>query len=162
MDGDTIKVRVKERPFLVEATASNVEALIRFCRRNMEESKAKGQPQLKRKSGASAVEPPESPDSVVAAASCATPSAVKVFAMPMDVCPAIIGKVTWQPSKNAWAVHCKGADKKSIQSRVKVDLPTNAVDEKTEFEKARLRAYKKAVAHWNDVDQSKRDRIPMP
>ena len=142
-----VKVRVRERPYEIEATPEAVMAVVGFCQTSLQRGKAA----LRRESRTSA-------------------SRVG-FAFEAEDCPAIIGKVTWHPSVEAWCVHYKDAQRQNQWRRVTAKsherkdsfLGTVAEERGRSASKAARRmAYLTALRMWNDVDCSKRDRIELP
>jgi hypothetical protein len=156
----TIKLHVTERPFLVEATAANVEALVIHCRSAIAASTARGEPPRlkKRLSGASSK---ETLNGETGAATDAL--APRTFAMPTNPTPALVGKVTWHPSKGGWAVHYKPEHGNVVIKRITVKTPgADVTDKKEAFELAKSETYREAIRFWNTADKSKRERIPEP
>ena len=142
-----VKVRVRERPYEIEATPEAVMAVVGFCQTSLQRGKAA----LRRESKTSA-------------------SRVG-FAFEAEDCPAIIGKVTWHPSVEAWCVHYKDAQRQNQWRRVTAKsherkdsfLGTVAAERgRCASKAARRMAYLAALRMWNDVDCSKRDRIELP
>ena len=92
------------------------------------------------------------------------------FVMPTPGCPGILGKVTWHPSVKAWSVHYKTAAGEYRQKRVFVKVPlqrsafADAADRAAHavaWAQAKREAYEEALALWNEVDRSTRERIPL-
>ena len=142
-----VKVRVRERPYEIEATPEAVMAVVGFCQTSLQRGKAA----LRRESRTSA-------------------SRVG-FAFEAEDCPAIIGKVTWHPSVEAWCVHYKDAQRQNQWRRVtaksheRKDSFLEAFAEergRCASKAARRMAYLAALRLWNDVDCSTRDRIELP
>jgi len=156
----TIKLHVTERPFLVEATAANVEALVIHCRQSVAASAARGEPPRlkKRLSGASSKE--TLPGETEAATDALAP---RTFSLPTNLTPALLGKVTWHPSRGGWAVHYKPEQGNIVIKRITVKTPgADVTDKKGALELAKIEAYRAAIHFWNTADKSKRERIPEP
>ena len=149
MLGDVcIQIQSKMRPLSVEVTESSVNAIITFCRNHVRSNMAA----LKKDQEAC----PETPKKAS-------------FVMPTDACPAIQGKVTWQPSHQAWCVHCKDSKGVTSSSRVRVvvqETSTNFLKRggsaKDSFHTLRRQRYIDAIIKWNETDASTRPRIDVP
>ncbi len=142
----------KLRPLRVQCSLAAVEALVNYCQSHI----SKGKPELKKYKAA-----------------CPQP---KHFAMPAEHCPAIIGRVTWQPSVNAWAIHGKRERGSTFTTRIRLVLEketksflapqaaekTENEDAKEAFKRERRKRYIEAIVLWNSEDHSSRDRIPVP
>ena len=97
------------------------------------------------------------------------------FRMPLDDCPPLPGKVTWQPSVTSWAYHAKDKKGKIAVKRVRLrtrswtdpagidprDFEGNP-DSRKAWVLERRRRYLEAIALWNEQDESTRDRILVP
>ena len=101
------------------------------------------------------------------------------WSMPVDPCPSILGKVTWQASHTAWCIHGKNHDKEKFSKRLKVTTEApkrgffaassggltpgeKAEATKQAFQDARRKTYLAAIAMWNKEDFSTRERIVVP
>ena len=154
MLGDTkVRIQTKARPLKMEVTEASVNAVIAWCRRHVMEGKLS----LKKQTSTSAACPEGT------------------WAMPADPCPAILGKVTWQPSHTSWCVHAKGDDGNRFTARLKLidnkatqgllqsgGMPQTKDDAKAAFAKARREMYIEAIKKWNAEDKSTRPRIDLP
>ena len=146
LDGVKFDMKGSLRPLLVVACPESVLAVVKFCQRHFKAGRS-----LQQK--AVVVSP-------------------RGFSLPDDGCQAILGKVTWQPSLMAWAVHWKddrgkpgavvrfaatqGGAKKAKATRLgQGDMSGSSVVK-------RRPSYLQAIAKWNELDQSSRERIPMP
>ena len=164
LDGVKLSVQAVTRPLLVEANPRSVLCVVQFCQRHV-------------KAGVSLQKRQRITDSRGG------------FALPDDICPPILGKVTWQASLLSWAVHWK--DEKGKQGLIQRfsarggsvpakggSVPGESCSEPSsssgsgllvalsgsvpDFAERRRAAYIRAVKAWNALDQSKRDRIPVP
>ena len=155
LHGFEVKALNSTRPVAVEATQASLTAIIAFCKAKI----GAGEPVLKKMSRQEVL-PAPTPEPAPAEPS---------FQMPVSDCPGFMGKVTWHPSVSAWAAHWKNADKKTIVTRFPVKVQTRGalalVAEGAALEtfaQVRRRRYLEAVAHWNQWDNSTRDRIVLP
>ena len=151
LEGIKVTVTTTKRPLLVELTKSSVNAILAYCRAYMRGERASAGTE-------------ESPKS--------HPPKAK-FQMPKQDCPAIEGKVTWQPSHDSWAAHFKDSEKKRCIARFKAEIchenpcalipiPDICSTPRERAQAARKEAYIKAIRHWNEFDKSTRDRIIEP
>ena len=141
----SVKVRTRQRPFEVEASADAVMAVAQFCREFIEKD---------------ALAPKKRAASATA------------FVLAAPDCPPVLGCVTWHASVQAWSVHWKDAAGKAHVKRVLVQKRERKVgfmdtapaqeDAKSAWATARRVAYQEAVALWNELDKSTRDRIAVP
>lgn len=142
----TIKVQNKLRPFRVEVTEESVIAIMKWCRQHVLNGKAT----LKKH------------QTKAACPKAAAPS----WSMPVDECPTILGKVTWQPSHVAWCVHGKDDNGKIVKTRVKVGGKKEQqgffTSARENYFVDRKNAYIAAIELWNEKDKSTRDRIEAP
>jgi len=163
--GFPVKMKTNTRPLFIAVTQESVNAVIAFCRKHIKE----GPVQLKKDTAAGSQQ-----------AACPQEAACprKSFAMPVDACPSIIGKVTWQASRTAWSVHGKSEHGEKFSKRCKVTVPTEkkgfltsggglspgeeSVTAKDAFHVARRKAYIEAIKMWNAEDYSTRERIVEP
>ena len=156
--GAKVKMKASIRPVSIAVTEDSINAVIAFCKNHIKE----GPLQLKKN---------ESKNKDSAAGS------KKSFSMPVDTCPSIIGKVTWQASHTAWCVHGKNANGEKFAKRCKLNLlkpqkrflasgglaPAQGEDDtKKSFHDARRTAYLEAIKMWNEEDCSSRERIVEP
>ena len=147
--GDTvIKMQNKPRPLAMECTESSVIAVMKFCRLHIRSDQASAKQ-----------------DRAVAKVKQGKPS----FAMPAEDCPAIVGKVTWQPSHQAWCIHGKSDTGEVFTNRVKVvesgsssGFLKKSVPTKEAFLSLRRKRYIDAMNSWNELDRSSRPRIDVP
>ena len=149
VNGVLVKVRVRERPFEIEATAEAVMAVVGFCQTSLKRGKA-------------------APRRV-----STTDASRGGFAFKTDDCPAIVGKVTWHPSVEAWCVHFKDAQRKDQWRRVPAKrheprdsflANVSAANERgtCASQAARRMAYLAALRLWDELDCSSRERIGLP
>ena len=154
LDGVRFFVQPTLRPLRVELTCPAVQAVVRFCQRHVQKGIV-----LQCKKSRKA------------------PAPSGAFSMPGVACPPITGKVTWQPSLLAWAVHYKNSSGKQGFKRFSVPkndeaqppsfLPrtkeTNTQDLSAQesFNERRLQKYYAACLFWNTEDHSTRDRIDV-
>lgn len=155
LHGFEVQALNSTRLVAVEATQASVTAIIAFCKAKIDS----GEPVLK-KTARQEVSPAAPPESAPPEPS---------FQMPVSDCPGFMGKVTWHPSVSAWAAHWKNPDKKTIVTRFPVKVQTSGVyglvgdgNGVETFAQVRRRRYLEAVAHWNQWDNSTRDRIVLP
>ena len=144
----TVKVRLRERPFEIEATAEAVDAVIKFCKSCLEDGVLRRET-LRRDD--------KKPDA---------------FAFAASDCPAVTGCVTWHPSVGAWCVHYKGGLGQRQIKRVSVrgaaaprsfaEAASGEEGSKGAWASARKRAYCEAIRLWNDLDKSSRPRLEVP
>ena len=139
----TIKVQNQMRPFRVEVTESSVRGIIEWCQEHV----MQGKPVLKKHRATEAC-PGEAQSS---------------WSMPLDSCPSILGKVTWQPSHSGWCVHAKNEDGVIVKTRVKGSTPGSFLKSgRDDYYSDRKQAYLQAIELWNLRDKSTRDRIVVP
>ena len=141
----SVKVRTRQRPFEVEASADAVMAVVQFCCEFIEKD---------------ALAPKKRAASATA------------FVLATPDCPPVLGCVTWHASVQAWSVHWKDAESKAHVKRVLVqkrerkvgfmDAASAQEDAKSAWATARRVAYQEALALWNELDKSTRDRIAVP
>ena len=155
--GDVVvKVRVRERPYEVEATSEAVMAVIAFCRKACGEgASADGASADKGKRG-----PPVKGEKEA------------TFSFARRDCPPILHIITWHPSVSAWCVHYVDALKHKGVRRVPVKLPkkgnflldASADDDgsRAGWDSSRRKAYFEAVRLWNELDRSSRPRLDVP
>ena len=84
------------------------------------------------------------------------------WSMPVDDCPSIISRVTWQPSHDGWCVHAKNEGGVIVKTRVKVGGGSFLNSGRDTYSSARKDAYRQAIELWNQKDHSTRDRIEAP
>ena len=161
LDGVTLEVKPFLRPLLVRATPESVMAVVKFVARHVKANvsmlKKKDQDYQGSRAG---------------------------FVQPDDGCPAHTGRVTWAASLLSWVVHWKdsrgkdglvvrfsakrGADPAGTQTAKGpgfLEQLAEASDKERahkNFAANKRAAYIKAIKAWNDMDKSKRDRIPVP
>ena len=134
-----LKVQNKVRPLLVQVTEESVKAIIDWCRDHV----MQGKPTLKKHQTVAASPKPVQPQ----------------FSMPLDECPTILGKVTWQFSHGAWCVHAKDAEGKIVKTRVKASEGSYLKSGRDNYYSDRKKAYLQAIEIWNRTDKSSRERI---
>ena len=146
----TIRVQNKIRPFRIEVTESSVNAIMSWCREHVLQGKAT----LKKHQA----------KGETASSSTASLS----WSMPVDDCPSILGKVTWQPSHTAWCVHSKDENGVIVKARVKVGggkeqtgFLNSRMSARANYHADRRSAYLHAIELWNHRDKSTRDRIQL-
>ena len=79
------------------------------------------------------------------------------FQIGVDSTPSIRDKVTWVPAEHRWNVTIK-KEKGPFQDRLAECIVDKSLEGES-YEQAKLRAYSRAVAVWNEFDGTKRDRI---
>ena len=128
LNATVITMQSSVRPLMIECTREAVLCLIGFCQEHCRAGRATLKKE-QNKTGALS------------------------FQMPQDACPSILGKITWHPSVNAWAVHWKNKANKSQTTRVTVSAVSVG------FAELRRARYVQALKMWNELDCSKRERI---
>ena len=76
---------------------------------------------------------------------------------PLACTPSIMDKVTWVLAEHRWNVTIKN-EKSPFDDRLAECIVDKSL-EGDSYEQAKLRAYSRAVAVWNEFDGTKRDRI---
>jgi len=156
--GDTqVQMQRSWRPMLVVATIEHAQAMVGFC---LDRVSSDGQ-NLRRKRSLAGDGGGES----------------KRFAMTVDSCPRITGKISWHPSHQGWCVAYKDPivgntrswfqvkdfavkEAQSLASLVANKSASSSSASPAEIDQAaRKRAYDYAVAFWNANDRSTKDRI---
>jgi len=93
------------------------------------------------------------------------------FLMPGDSCPNIPGRVHWHTSMRSWCIAYKAEPKAKRPTRQHAGFAVNQNGKVTfdvgilspeEFEGRRMAKYCDAIAQWNELDKSKKPRIPLP
>ena len=137
LDGNSFKMMPQTVPLLIEATPDATNCVIAFVKSHI----SAGNFKLKRDNA-------DTKD-----------TEGDRYSMPPPSCQSITGKVTWHPSRQAWAVHLKDATGRAQTKRVCVEMIHGPCGPKDNFDSAREKAYYKAIHLWNADDKSTRGRI---
>ena len=168
LGGTSVIVRTETHPYEIEATSAAVMAVVNFCVERL-----KDDPIVLKRDARRAGEQQAAASAEVASASAAAPapcsSAKGGFSFGQADCPSILGKITWHPSRKAWAVHYKNSAKQPVTKRIQVGKTTSAAgvlgasasDAPQRWATARRAAYEEAIRLWNELDCTKRDRIEL-
>ncbi len=141
-----VQVKNSTRPLILECTQDSVTSVVAFCQEHCRAGTTTLRKHRRAESG--------------------KPS----FQMPLQECPAILGKVTWHPSAGAWAVHYKDEHGKTITTRISVPArnapkslcqPEGTRRDREAYAQARRAKYVEACAFWNEHDRSQRERIAV-
>ena len=156
--GMRMTMRTTRRPLRIHATKESIMAVVKWLREHL----ASAQATQKR----------------VAKAACPQDS----FSMPENTCPQIQGKVTWHTCDDSWCIHYKDENKKTQVKKFRVKINTAKkgflarigglspasssgdvapASGKSEWQTAKLNQYRLAIAAWNELDKSTRDKIPL-
>ena len=177
--GGTLGVLNQLRPCCVECTAPAVSAILKACKQKADEHAA-APPKLSAAAASKKArkEKQEAPSAPTPAEATAAPAGAsvsqagssdsKVYSMQSLSC-GIAGKVTWQPSAQAWAVHYKaGNGKRAVQrvyakGRVQQGFFGLQKSEPNSERIAALRevAFRQACELWNELDTTKVARIDL-